>query len=1174
MVFIGRTRLAAHRPMQTTTRIATVRRALPDPPASPVGRALLWLMIFALLGISLSAQTLTIVEVSRARETAARSRGLSDAERGEIDALFGTALRELQNEIRWKAQQIGHARTKSVIGSELAAAQSASQTTPPGPPPASPSETVQQVEDEMARVRNDRASRIKRRDELATLRASLVQRRDAITARRAEIRETLQSIQDEIAVLPLAAASPQWEQASRIALQARRQSLEQELLSLAMERDALDLRRQLIPLQREAHLLALEGIERYLTELNARRTSARIRDASQSLQDTVSQARALATGFPALALVAAEIESHATELWGPSGIGARTEQTAARAEQMKVTAARLKEIIANTRRRYQNTGFFAPAGEWWPPRVEPYGKPAEVGALAIAFAAAEMTARRDVFRMEEERNAAPALETEIQQIVQAAGLKQGDARLPLLQSNARSILQLRRGLMTQYLSDERAYLSGLVEARKTAEGLLVGLRELQTFVMQHALWARSVSGQVFPSIPDAVRAAGWFLSPESWSRIFRGFRSQGVIALLWLSGLSVLLGLFFARNWWMGKFGWTEPATASGGHLRPLLRNICRGLMVALPAPILLVYAGWIIGRAAPDVDLARAVSDGTAEAGSFLLLALLVRRVLAPGAATDRLLGWTSEVRTTLDAAAHKLLLGFTPLCFVFAALASEGMTPHGESVVQTYHNSLGRLCFIVASLLVLVVGRRALRPGGPVVNALGTGFDAYGVARARVARGLLTIIFFSTFLLALAGFYITAYLLMDNVMKTAAFTFVLILAAAAIRQWRLEQEEKLLHSTGGYDAAAARTADLHVRRLSRFGLTLVWLVGALVIWSAALPALAMLQRVQLLPEFRVTLDREAVSADSPAPQLGSTEHEPPKTTSSAAPAIMPLPSLPATTQSSPAKPPKPLFLSDVLFAVFVGILTSMLVSSIPGLLQFTLFRRLSLDTGGQYAANTVARYLVIFAGLIAVSGILGLDWSKVQWLAAALTFGIGFGLQEIFANFAAGLILLFDRSIRVGDAVTVGNLSGVVARIQMRATTVTLWDRSDMVVPNKEFITTKLVNWTLSNPETRVDLRVGVAYDSNVEQVREVLMRIANDHPAVMKTPEPQVLLTEFAGSSINFELRVFGLYSYGRPNLLDELHRAVAREFRALGIEIAYPQLDVHLKPSTPPPDGLES
>jgi potassium efflux system protein len=184
------------------------------------------------------------------------------------------------------------------------------------------------------------------------------------------------------------------------------------------------------------------------------------------------------------------------------------------------------------------------------------------------------------------------------------------------------------------------------------------------------------------------------------------------------------------------------------------------------------------------------------------------------------------------------------------------------------------------------------------------------------------------------------------------------------------------------------------------------------------------------------------------------------------------------------------PLFLSDILKAILVGILALILVKDLPGLMEFLVFRRFDPDAGTKYPANTIARYSVMFLGMIAVSNILGISWSHVQWLVVALTVGVGFGLQEIFTNLVSGLILLLDRSIRLGDAVSIGQLSGRVARIQMRATTVTLWDRSEMIVPNKEFVTSKLVNWTLSFPETRVDVRVGVAYDSDIDLVRRVLM------------------------------------------------------------------------------------
>jgi small-conductance mechanosensitive channel len=377
------------------------------------------------------------------------------------------------------------------------------------------------------------------------------------------------------------------------------------------------------------------------------------------------------------------------------------------------------------------------------------------------------------------------------------------------------------------------------------------------------------------------------------------------------------------------------------------------------------------------------------------------------------------------------------------------------------------------------------------------------------------------------------------------------------------MNQAERVSASRSPHDYELGRKADKQVRRLTRFGMTLIWIAGTLLIWSAALPALSKLKQVELLPEFRVVVDRLPV-IDNPPSADGAPLAEN-QDTSPAKVAVLPVPAPARPAQS--VQPRQPLYLSDLLLAIFVGILTSMLVGNIPGLLHFTVFRRFDFDVGGQYAVGTIARYFVIGAGVLMLSAILSINWSSIQWLAAALTFGIGFGLQEIFANFAAGMILLLDRSVRVGDAVTVGNMSGIVAKIQMRSTTVTLFDRSDMVVPNKEFITTKLVNWSLSYPDTRVDLKIGVDYGSDVEQVHAALIRIAQEHPAVLKSPAPQVLLTEFGQGSILFELRVFGLYSYGRPVLLDELYRAMVTEFKKQGIVIARPHLEVQLNPDLP-------
>jgi potassium-dependent mechanosensitive channel len=1123
-----------------------------------------WMALLGTFCLCAAGQTVTMTDVSREREKLARAKGLTDAERNEISGLCEQAAQSLQQEIRWRVQQAGHTRTKAVLENELAAARVAAALplTAPLPPP--PSETSQQVEEELTRVRNERASRIKRRDELSKLQESLTLREDEITTRRAEIRESLQSIGDEKSVLSLASASPQWEQASRMVLQARSQSLEQELLALGTEREALDLRRQLIPLQREDYLLRLEADERLLGELRLRKASARMQDANKSLDSTVTRARVLAEGFPQLSTMAADITSRAMALWGPDGIEAKSDLTAVQSEQMSASLARFKEITASTLRRYQNSGLFSPASEWWPPRVEKFGNPVEVGVLLLGYSANEVVARRDVLRLEDEHNRAPAYETQLQQLVAASGKKPDDADLAEFKSRARSMLQLKRSVATEFLDDGRAYVNRLVEAHRVAAELLLAIRELQSFVFQHVLWARSITGPVLPSASDSARAFLWFFSPRSWSQIMAGFHSAKTLVLFWAAGPLAIFALFLFRGRLRRWFGAFRPNARKPGRIRSLLSSILLALLSALPVPLAIAYVGWVIGQVGEGVDLGRAIASGASSAARFLYLALLVRRMLADGGATDCLMGWSQEVRDSLDGGLRRLVFVFTPLCFVAAALAEGGMYFNGDSLVQSYHNSLGRLCFMVGVLSLLLIGRRTLKADGPVAKAIGEGLDAHGVVRARAARFGFTLACSLPFLLAFLGFYITAYLMVHNLLRTALWTIVLFLASSLLRQWRLDQEERVSASRSPQHEELARKADQQVRRLSSFGLALVWITGLFVIWSAALPALSMLKKVQLRPEFTVVQDRmpapdKLPAAEEPA-QAGNSETPPGKV------AVAPVPEPAKTAQT--VQPRQPLYLSEVLLAIFVGILTSMLVGNIPGLLQFTVFRRLELDVGGQYAVNTIARYFVIGVGILMVSGILNVNWSSIQWLAAALTFGIGFGLQEIFANFASGLILLLDRSIRVGDVVTVGNLSGIVARIQMRSTTVTLWDRSDMVVPNKEFITAKLVNWTLSNPDTRVDLKVGVDYGSDVELVRQVLLRVAHEHPAVLKSPDPpQVLLTEFSGSAIMFELRVFGMYSYGRPVLLDELYRAVVREFRKVGIVIAFPQLDVHLKAAPP-------
>lgn len=257
-----------------------------------------------------------------------------------------------------------------------------------------------------------------------------------------------------------------------------------------------------------------------------------------------------------------------------------------------------------------------------------------------------------------------------------------------------------------------------------------------------------------------------------------------------------------------------------------------------------------------------------------------------------------------------------------------------------------------------------------------------------------------------------------------------------------------------------------------------------------------------------------------------------------------------------------QPITLKTLLVAIIILTLATIAAHNLPGTLELLVLRHLSLNPGTGYAITTLLRYSIVIIGFMVTLQKLGMEWSNIQWLAAALSVGLGFGLQEIFANFVSGLILLFERPIRIGDKITLNNISGTVSKIHIRATTLIDSDRKEVIVPNKIFITQQLINWTLSDQITRVVIPIGIAYDADCDKARTLLLKIANNHPLVLRDPEPAAFLLEFGASTLNFELRVFTGQLSDRMQLVHELHMLINRHFTEAGIEIAFPQMDVHL------------
>ncbi|MGC7840599.1 mechanosensitive channel MscK [Pseudomonas wayambapalatensis] len=256
------------------------------------------------------------------------------------------------------------------------------------------------------------------------------------------------------------------------------------------------------------------------------------------------------------------------------------------------------------------------------------------------------------------------------------------------------------------------------------------------------------------------------------------------------------------------------------------------------------------------------------------------------------------------------------------------------------------------------------------------------------------------------------------------------------------------------------------------------------------------------------------------------------------------------------------PISLGDLLGALVIAGITIALASNLPGLLEVLVLSRLSLAQGSAYAITTLLSYVIVGVGIVSTLATLGVSWDKLQWLVAALSLGLGFGMQEIFANFISGIMILFERPVRIGDTITIGNLSGTVSKIRIRATTITDFDRKDIIVPNKTFITGQLINWSLTDTVTRVTLKLGIDYGSDLDLVRELLLKGAHENPRVLKDPEPIVYFLQFGESSLDHELRMHVRDLGDRNPTLDEINRYINREFKAHDIKISVRQVEVFL------------
>ncbi|MBF0187331.1 MAG: mechanosensitive ion channel [Magnetococcales bacterium] len=689
------------------------------------------------------------------------------------------------------------------------------------------------------------------------------------------------------------------------------------------------------------------------------------------------------------------------------------------------------------------------------------------------------------------------------------------------------------------LGEERRLLLDVLTDLQRLELVVVErqqvLESLERFVLSRVFWIQDAPPLGFTTLTGIMRELfgvqnslrswlGSLFEPDSIRQLEEYVKQpisilKGIILFILFPG-GLLFMRFLVRRWVRTHV--PDQEKHPQGHNRPLL--VIASLTGSIFLPAYLLFAAALIDSVTLPVGLDQIIPTLLNHLALFLLLWFIVKGFLTKKGLARRHFGLSPALATTLKRATNATLLCFIGLIMPWNILRADPFL----------FEALPRLFYTLFEVAMIPVLIYLFRPSSPLVDqaVAGSGTSHHRNAQGRRAFlasnsgllvGLLIVVMLAVVVLDAAGYRFGAAWLAGNGIKS--LTTLLLLAAlyrllvAAVRKGIKPYSPRI------HDAKSqTRLSRYQVIGQVRAGLRLVIIPAGIVLvashWGVN-------ERVlQALREYTLY---SVSSADG---------------------------SLTFVT------------VADLLYFLVMVLATLLLLKQLPALMEILIFQRVPWDDGKRYAILTMMRYLIALTGLIIAVTALRLDLSTIGWLAAAISVGIGFGLQEIVANFISGIILLVERPIRVGDVVTIGDIFGRITQIKIRATTVRNFDQQEILVPNKDLITREVTNYTLGDAVMRIKILIGVAYGSDVETVTRALTDVADKHPRVLDNPEPQIFFMAHGESTLNFELRVFIPTPDLRNFIRHDMNMLINQRFREEGIEIAFPQRDLHIKSTVTP------
>ena len=693
-------------------------------------------------------------------------------------------------------------------------------------------------------------------------------------------------------------------------------------------------------------------------------------------------------------------------------------------------------------------------------------------------------------------------------------------------------------LVDSFRLDASSYFDGLLILGETNQQTIDQVRLYRSFIDEHVLWIRSSEPinksdfrQLWPSLQWLFDLQNWRIIPmQLWNDLT-------VHPWGYLIGVSCYLTLLLnikrikKHVQYQGSIATKSNCTT----FLPTAKVVVDCILLSSPLAVLHLILGWRLMSTSEGNAFVHSIAMGLLVSARYFFPLEMIRQISRTGGLAENHFQWPSRSTQLLRKSLRWFIDLAIPAVTVVGIISQFGET--------RWENSLGRLTYSVLMSLCFIYLLVLLHPSKGV-------FSDFLSRNADGWIDRLKYIWYSSFAigpLALMGMSLMGYqytaIRLTMLLHTTFITLVgLLLLSSLIHRWLLLRRREIVVSQARHRLEEARRRDpgastsnslnaiasaadsrsdlaqINAQTIRLIRSTLVFAaIGAVIfIWSGVLPAVGVLESFELWTVEGTTPD---------------------KTT--------------------------PITLAHLFVAIPIAIMTAVAARNLPGLLEIALLQHLPLENAVRYAIASLSRYTLLILGIAMTFNSIGVRWASIQWLVAALGVGLGFGLQEIFANFVSGLILLFEQPIRVGDVITLGDTTGTVSRIRMRATTVTNFDQQELIIPNKDLITGRLLNWTLTDTTNRVIIQVGVSYDSDPELACSLLREICSNHPNVLSDPPATAYFEQFGDSTLDLKARFYLANLEQRQPTRHDLHAQIRNRFTAAGIEIAFPQRDLHLR-----------